>query len=315
MSAAALPREDAVFALFDGDYHYGLGALVNSLYRAGFRGIVYAAYRGGLPPWATIASAADGYEHADIAEGCAIRFIKVDYRDHLTFYKPEFMLSAFARHCSDAKRLYYFDVDLVVRAPWGFFRDWVECGIAVCQDMSEPGMPANHPLRRYWQDIAARSGFACRRFDGYYNGGFVALRAGAAGFLEIWRTLHRDIERSGVELGLHGSRPRPDPFAMRDQDVLNIALMASDVPISPLENSGMDMTPGGYAMSHALTGAKPWRRRYLRDALRGLPPDAANRQYWRYVTAPIEIVGPWRRRRAAVALTMAGGIGRFYRRG
>jgi hypothetical protein len=314
MTIAALPREDAVFALFDGDYHYGLGALANSLYRSGFRGIIYAAYRDKLPPWVKVTTAADGGEQAEIAEGCAIRFIKVDYRDHLTFYKPEFMLSCIARYCADAKRLYYFDVDLVLRAPWAFLQDWAECGIALCQDMCEPGMAANHPLRRSWQDIAARSGFTCRRFDGYYNGGFVALSVAYLPFLETWRTLHRDIERSGIELGLQGARSRPDPLAMRDQDLLNVALMASNVPISPLDNSGMDMSPGGYAMSHALNGAKPWRRRYLLDALRGLPPDAANKEFWTYVSAPIEIVPAWRRRRAVCALGIAAAIGRFYRR-
>lgn len=312
---ASPPRDDAVFALFDGDYHYGLGALVNSLYRVGFRGIVYAAYRGGLPPWASVGAPVDGCRQADIAEGCAIRFIEVDYRDHLTFYKPEFMLSMFERHCPDATRLYYFDVDIVVKAPWRFFQDWVESGVAVCQDVNEPDMPANHPLRRAWQEIAARSGFAGRCFDGYYNGGFVALRAGERGFLETWRTLHRDIERSGVELGLANSRPRPDPFAMRDQDILNIALMASKVPISPMDTSAMDLSPGGYVMSHALARAKPWRRRYVRDALLGYPPDSAGKLYWQNVRHPIALMPIGRVRRACFRLAVASALGRFYRRG
>ena len=72
----------------------------------------------------------------------------------LRLIKPSVMLTILRTHAAGAKRVFYFDVDLVVRAPWRFFRDWVSCGIAVCRDVNEPYMSENHPLRKRWRDMA-----------------------------------------------------------------------------------------------------------------------------------------------------------------
>src|SRR5215471_19273144 len=92
-SEEAHSREDVVFALFDGDYDLGFGALVNSLFKYGFRGLVYAGYRGGLPAWAGSAGETAGFHQYDVGDSCAIRFVKVEFAGHLTNHKPAFMLS------------------------------------------------------------------------------------------------------------------------------------------------------------------------------------------------------------------------------
>ena len=43
----------------------------------------------------------------------------------------------------------------------------------------------------------------------------------------------------------------------------------------------------GTVMPHAMWQAKPWRRNYILDALRGFPPDRTHRAYWEFVHAPI----------------------------
>ena len=307
-------REDVVFVLFDGDYHLGCGALVNSLFKAGFRGVVYAAYRGTLPPWAGAPRDREELHEHDIGEGCAIRFVKVDFPGHLMNHKPSFMLSMLRSHAERAARIYYFDVDIVVKAPWRFFRDWISSGIAVCQNMVEPHMAENHPLRRYWRDMAVALGLQCRPITGYFNSGFIGFGAEHLGFLATWESLMRGLEHSGRSPSHVTFGSRPDPAAFPDQDMMNAALMACDFPISPVDSAGMDFVDGGYVMSHAVGRAKPWRRRYVLDAMLGYPPDQAHKLFWRNVSEPIMVMPGYRRALAQASLGVAASIGRFYSR-
>jgi hypothetical protein len=312
--SSSLQRDDAVFALYDGDFHIGLGALVNSLYRAGFHGIVYVGYRGQLPPWARPSTAQDGVVHYDVAAGCAIRFIKVDFAGHLTNSKPRFIKTTIETFCPDVRRAFYFDVDIVVKCPWAFFQHWADCGIAVCKDINEPQMSGNHPLRGYWRDMAARLGYSCREYDGYFNGGFVGMVRENLPLLTVWQRLIDQLGTDGIALDGLTYAPRPHPAQNLDQDMLNVALMATSYALSPVENSNMDMAPGGYVMAHALSGRKPWRQWYILDALRGYPPTLAHKAFWTAVERPIRLYSDRQRRARRACMILASAIGRFYGR-
>src|SRR5450631_3672108 len=88
----------AICTLFENNYHYGVAALTNSLYISGYRGAIYAGYRGTLPPWCLNAKENKLLNWPDsktleVADGIQIHFLPLNTPYHLANYKPDFMLS------------------------------------------------------------------------------------------------------------------------------------------------------------------------------------------------------------------------------
>ena len=115
-----------VCTLFENHYHYGVAALTNSLYHQGFRGPVYAGYRGPLPSWAQVASENNalgwaGATTLEVADGLKIHFLPLDTSYLLTNYKPQFMIRLLAGPAKEAGSMFYFDPDIVVKCTWSFF--------------------------------------------------------------------------------------------------------------------------------------------------------------------------------------------------
>src|SRR5579884_1111540 len=161
----------AICTMFEGDYHFGLGALANSLYHGGYRGVLFAGFRGDLPPWAK--QNEDGYLR--IGEDFRIRFVRLATTVHFTNYKPDFMLSLWDSCCSSAEGLFYFDPDIVVRCRWTFFEEWISSGVALCVDVCGD-MPDAHPIRNAWRRYYSQFGVQFRQKQNrYFNGGFIGV--------------------------------------------------------------------------------------------------------------------------------------------
>ena len=304
----------AVCTLFEGHYHYGLGALVNSLYRHGFRSVVWAGYRGSLPPWATPLSAREGYQEFSVGEGCVIRFIALQPDVHFANYKPDFMLRLFGEN-PGLPGLLYFDPDIIVRCRWSFFEEWIECGIALVQDITNGTMPSNHPLRMQWTSFATAWGYQTRNvLDQYFNSGFVGLTRRQASCLHIWQDLLTRLPTLKLDMRQFMPGDRSQPFFAIDQDTLNMMTMFTEHPLSTIGPEGMDFVPGGFTMSHAVGSPKPWHKRMIACSLDGRRPSPADHAYLLNAAAPIRLYTDSELAFKRLSLRCAAAIGRLWNR-
>ncbi len=314
----------SVCTLFEGDYHLGVAVLVNSLVAAGFRGNVWAGYRGSLPQWARPVAGGDGFVEYRVAEGVSIRFVPLETTAHLTNYKPDFMLRLLDREAASAG-LVYIDPDIVVRGSWGFIEEWLTCGVAVCEDVNSP-FALLHPRRVGWRRFFEDRDFQLEPREAFYaNGGFVGVRREHREFLEHWKKIQDVLwsELGGADfVGINGGRPIGDRagfancFDKTDQDALNAAIEAiPGIPVSFLNKQAMGFEPGDACLPHALGPGKPWTRRYVAEALAGLPPRGVDKAFWQHAGAgPIAAFPAATVAAKKKSLRLAAALGRFIRR-
>jgi hypothetical protein len=279
-----------ICTLFEGNYHYGLGALANSLYFHGYRGTMWAGYRGNLPPWAhPLERVSENVDKYQLSKDCSICFIKLSINHHFTNFKPTFMLYLWEKYCPNAEAMFYFDPDIVTKCRWSFFEEWVEFGVALCEDVSSPILQ-NHPFRMQWKNMCKPHGFTLDKVtDVYVNGGFVGVKKDLSDFLVIWSKL---LDLIAPEIGgLQNPKIYDITSMLRtpDQEALNMALMDFNGPSSIIAKEGMDFIYGGFTMSHAIGGPKPWKKAMALMALKGKPPRLQDKEYWKYTQYPIKL--------------------------
>lgn len=304
-----------ICTLFEGNYHFGLAALVNSLCAHGFCGVVYAGYKGPLPPWTDGKIEGNGVGSIHhVSEGCSIHFIPLDTPLHLNNFKPQFMLRLMNELCPEEDAFFYFDPDIVVRAQWSFFEQWVSHGIALCEDINHY-LPRYHPIRLAWKRYANDHGFTVKQeLEKFFNGGFIGLRREDQEFLVAWKKLFEVRAAEGVDLSRFDLSGFEYPYLYLDQDLMNLALMLVDSPVTAVGPDGMDFQPGGYVMSHSAGATKSWRKHFVLEALRGTAPSRTDKEYLQHTQSPIRIyTGPQLAARR-IGVTVGAAIGRFYRR-
>jgi len=309
-----------VCTLFEGHYHYGVGALTNSLYKGGFRGTMWAGYRGELPSWAQPLTKEKDYQVYQVTDDCRICFVPLSTDYHLANYKPTFMLELMEKYAPEADKLFYFDPDIVTRCEWSFLDEWAEEGIAVCEDVNSP-LYVNHPIRLGWVKFLKTKGQEVNsNFDLYINSGFVGIHRSKKSFLKYWHQTMLNTESVTGSLsvsfipGMNGKRldrPRTALFYGGDQDTFNVAVMAFEKDMVVAGKDAMDFMPGGYIMSHSLGRNKPWVASYMKQAMQGKKIAMSHKQYWENVDAPIQLYPAAALKKKKLSMNIAKIVTRF----
>ena len=308
-------HETAICTLFEGDYHFGLAAFVNSLVRAGYAGTVWAGYRGALPPWLNQLKRLDGPgEEYRVTSQVRLVFVPVVTYFHFANYKPQFMLDLFAGPTRNCGYLWYFDPDIFLRCSWSHYTKWQRHGIALCEEIVYYHLSENDPLRFQWIEIGTEMGLGePRALSRYFNSGMVGLARAHVEFLHLWVRILDRANTMGHNLDAFRAGTREMPFYAGDQDALNIAAMYTQHPLTTMGPEAMGFVPSGFTMYHAV-GQKPWRGSSLLRALAGMPPSDADKFFFTQVSSPIRAYSPARVFAKRIACSIAALIGRFYRR-
>lgn len=289
--------------------------MANSLYACGYRGRIYAGYRGELPPWVSPLTTlgADASEYSP-APGLTLRFLRLETQEHLTNIKPDFMMQVWREHATAAERLVYLDPDIVFKTDWVNIEGWVDHGVALCEDMNSP-LNVTHPLRRSWTAYFQPFGIDYQPRDAYYvNGGFVGVHRRDHAFLEKWEEVQVAMKKRIGNPTQIGIADRWDPFHYTDQDALNVTKDLYD-NVSLMEKHAMDFGKIGHVMSHAAGKKKPWTKHHLREILvNSTQPANTDKLFWQHVSSPIRVYSPAKISRTRAILKVAAMLGRIVKR-
>ena len=157
-----------ICTLFEGHFHYGVAALVNSHYQHGFKGDFFIGYRGELPFWATAATNNNslnwpGTKTLIIAEELKLHFLPINTNAHFTNYKTHFILELWEKCINDSlvTGILYFDPDIVNKCSWKYYEQWITFFLKRRADLFEQRRRdlAEPPLSNRRSDKVSQPGF------------------------------------------------------------------------------------------------------------------------------------------------------------
>lgn len=319
----------AICTVFEGHYHFGVATLSNSLFKKGYRGTIYVGYRGSLPNWIvtgqkeTVGKWADAISLTPVI-GIRLVFLPIVSTYSLANYKPNFMLELWEGPAKNKDALFYFDPDIVVNNSWTCFEQWVNCGVAFCEDVNSP-LQEFHPRRQGWKNYYKKHNIELHyKNQIYVNAGFVGLLNKDISFLRLWIQVQEVMAPAigGLENSIFLNQAYNSTvlklkgfqiFDKPDQDALNAAIGAYDGPVSYIGKDGMGFVPGDAVMFHALGSPKPWKANHFLRFFTGRIPRKEDVAYWENCLSPILVHSKGKIRKKKIAIKISKFLGRFYK--
>lgn len=178
-------------------------------------------------------------------------------------------------------------------------------------------MPANHPKRAMWAQIAnSMNMVVVNHLTSNINAGFIGLNKSKIKFLKLWRSF---IEHSAKKFNVDVSKfaqssANTSLLVGADQDLLNLTAMCTEETLSEMGPEAMDFINGGWTMSHATGLFKPWKKNFSLSVLNGIPPSLADREYWKHANG---IIQPYKKitvKFKLLSIKVALFISRFYKK-
>ena len=234
------------------------------------------------------------------------------------------MLELWEGIAKDSDALFYFDPDIVVDDSWICFEQWVNCGVAMCEDVNSP-LQEFHPRRVLWRNFFNKYNISLKfRNSTYVNGGFVGLIKKDISFIKTWIKLQEamSVAIGGLENSIFSKQTYYSTilkteglqiFDKSDQDALNATIESYDGRCSFIGKEGMGFVAGKATMYHALGINKPWNVNFIFKSLNGRIPRLVDEYYWKYADQPIICHTKSQINKKKVAIKIGKFIGRFYK--
>lgn len=308
-----------VATLAEGKYLEGALVLFNSLVALGFKGRFVIGVRCHECLSTRIQANIDRYNYLREYSDRQLRLIRVQTDLHFTNYKPQFMMSILDTS-PECKILAYLDPDIVCLRDLNWILTSAMHGPVVAADVNWQ-VPRHHPLRIAWINLINEIGHQQMQcFDMYFNGGMLVVSREDSLLLDIWQDFLVTFGSTGARLDACGEistwrkSSRANPMFAPDQDALNMALMTWPRQVCTFGPDMMGFTQGDTCLPHAIGGTKPWNKKILLDALRGMPPRLVDKSYWNHCDVPIRVYSKRWILMKRIQINVASFIGRFYRR-
>lgn len=304
-----------VVTLYEGHYQYGVAALLNSLHAAGFEGLFCVGYKGSLPNWL------DQLKHIEsntyqFTEKIDVRFDAFEIDMHFGYYKP-YYLKQMAETYPGGSGWFYFDPDIIVIGKWEFYESWIQSGVALCQDSNYSILYWNHPWRNQWRnDFDIYNKGIDKTLNYYINSGFIGVSEKDFEIINRWIGINEIYKSLGYPVLYFNQSDALNAYK-GDQDVLNAAITLSpDLRLAIIGKEGMAFEHPYAIMAHAVDGkgVKPWKRKYIKNALKGNKASITDELYLQYCINPIRLYHENEMKKRRISLLFSKIINRLWKK-